>query len=365
MTENTHSPLHSGGPAVFRARLMEHLDLPPGTVVANPHPHEVAVLAANPPALCIARLDGAAFYRATGPDLYGMIRQRRPQWAGKLAWVRFGTYPEWLAGVLLNRYLNRSSRRLVRMAHGIVFQSELSRTMHRLFCGYKQGQKPETIILNGVDVDVFHPGAAHGQRLEGAPAVIASSATWRLHKRLHEAVNLINKAAADHPGIHLHVLGEPDVLVREQLDTTENLDLSRCTFHGRKDPAELPAFYAGADLMLHPAMLDNCPNAVAEGLACGLPVLTPRRSGAAELVGPDNKDWVTDDGVQAAVQSVHRADALPFFPMGAWRGRLDNVMADLPTAREKARQRAVDALDIRETARQYAAFIETCRGSAA
>jgi glycosyltransferase involved in cell wall biosynthesis len=55
-------------------------------------------------------------------------------------------------------------------------------------------------------------------------------------------------------------------------------------------------------VFMHPAVMDPCPNVVQEALACGLPVLCSRDSGAAELVGPYG--ITVDDGLADALDQI-------------------------------------------------------------
>jgi UDP-glucose:(heptosyl)LPS alpha-1,3-glucosyltransferase len=57
---------------------------------------------------------------------------------------------------------------------------------------------------------------------------------------------------------------------------------NRVTFAGpQQDPRP---FYGAADVFVLPTLYDALSNAVLEALACGLPVITSDRCGAAELV---------------------------------------------------------------------------------
>jgi UDP-glucose:(heptosyl)LPS alpha-1,3-glucosyltransferase len=59
----------------------------------------------------------------------------------------------------------------------------------------------------------------------------------------------------------------------------------RVSFLGhRADPKDA---YFAADFLVHPTFYDPCSLVVLEALACGLPVVTTRYNGAAELFGPD------------------------------------------------------------------------------
>lgn len=50
---------------------------------------------------------------------------------------------------------------------------------------------------------------------------------------------------------------------------------------------EVEGFYHALDLYVHPALYEEFGQSVQEAMACGVPVLTSRRVGAAELFGPD------------------------------------------------------------------------------
>ena len=64
-------------------------------------------------------------------------------------------------------------------------------------------------------------------------------------------------------------------------------------FHGfMPDPRNA---YFAADLLVHPTFYDPCSLVVQEALACGLPVITSRHNGDAELLDPPHEGLVIDD----------------------------------------------------------------------
>jgi glycosyltransferase involved in cell wall biosynthesis len=66
-------------------------------------------------------------------------------------------------------------------------------------------------------------------------------------------------------------------------------------------PRELAPFYAAADLLVFPSLGDVWGFAVAEAMACGLPVLCSTRAGCAEeLVAPGETGWLADPLDEAA-----------------------------------------------------------------
>jgi glycosyltransferase involved in cell wall biosynthesis len=350
--------MHDTGPRLFLRRMLAHADMPAGVEFCNPDIGAVRRARRERPRTLIARLDGTSYYRMTARNFAGLLRQRRPQLASAFGWLRRQSWEAHVVTRMLNRYLDRGATWLLRHADAIVFQSEISRAMHAEFLGYRPGTLPETVIMNGVPTDEFTPG--DGTRLPGSPAILISASVYRLHKRLHSAIRLVNALARSHPEARLHVLGEFDPLVREQL---AGEDTSRCVFHGRVAAQALPGLYRGADLQLSPSLFDPCPNVVCEGLASGLPVFTPRQSGAAELVGADNADWVVDEGLALEYRELHVAGQIPELPVAEYVARIEQVLVSLPEHRSRARQRAVQALDIRLVAARYREFAATCAAS--
>ncbi|MBL8489934.1 MAG: glycosyltransferase family 4 protein, partial [Rhodocyclaceae bacterium] len=94
---------------------------------------------------------------------------------------------------------------------------------------------------------------------------------------------------------------------------------------GLKDVAPL---YGAADLFCLPTLYDPFPNAAMEALAAGLPVVTTRNSGAAELIRPGQNglvceaadaaglaaalDELSAPGRAASLSPAARASALPW-----------------------------------------------------
>lgn len=66
--------------------------------------------------------------------------------------------------------------------------------------------------------------------------------------------------------------------------------------------------YFAADFLVHPTFYDPCSNVVLEALACGLPVITTRYNGAAELLTPTGPGGEHAEGL--VVDDPHDHDAL-------------------------------------------------------
>lgn len=137
----------------------------------------------------------------------------------------------------------------------------------------------------GVDLARFTP---EGPRIDWTnelalprttPVVLFAAYNARLKGFAEAARALAGSRALD--AVHLVVVGPPapPPLPRD----------SHAKLHGRVHwlgaRADLPALYRAAAALLHPTWYDPCSTVALEALACGCPVVTTERNGAAELRG--------------------------------------------------------------------------------
>lgn len=302
--------------------------------------------------ILIGRLDGTSYYDFSIRNLQNFLALRNYKRISKVV----GTLPllksSRVINRLLNRYLDRTCSWLLTNANGLVFQSKLSLEMHKTFLGFDDSSKPFRIINNGVNVDLFSPQEEVDNSF-GFPSVIISASQYRLHKRLQEAVKLVNYLSAEFPKIRLNVVGEMDFLTSS---CVKNLDTSRCNFHGRVASERLPYFYKNADIQLHLSIFDPCPNVVVEGLASGLPVITPLESGAEELVGKSNSNWVVAEQLDMQYMELHREEKIPVINLATYSKVFTKIFDNLKANQNSARARAEGSLDIKRAAKQYQQF---------
>ena len=62
-----------------------------------------------------------------------------------------------------------------------------------------------------------------------------------------------------------------------------------------QDEITLRIAYHAADVLLHPAQVDNLPNTVAESMSCGTPVLAFKTGGLPEMIIPNKSGWLVGD----------------------------------------------------------------------
>src|SRR5207302_691948 len=95
-----------------------------------------------------------------------------------------------------------------------------------------------------------------------------------------------------------------------------------------------------ADLLVHPAPVDNLPNVVMEAIACGTPVVGYPIGGVPDMACPGKTGWLASDVSASAL-----ADAL------------DGALADLARGRDyrdTCRAVAEDEFDVTLQAERYA-----------
>jgi glycosyltransferase involved in cell wall biosynthesis len=72
------------------------------------------------------------------------------------------------------------------------------------------------------------------------------------------------------------------------------------------DELTMQIAYNAADLVLHPAPIDNLPNTVAEAMSAGSPILAFQTGGLPEMVVPDKSGWLVPKiNAQLMAQKLH------------------------------------------------------------
>ncbi|MSM40124.1 MAG: glycosyltransferase [Geobacter sp.] len=85
------------------------------------------------------------------------------------------------------------------------------------------------------------------------------------------------------PDLRLVIAGEgPERLRLERM--IRELKLAKVELRGHVNREEVPALLAEADIFMHPAIMDQWPQAINEAMAAGIPIIVSRQSGISETL---------------------------------------------------------------------------------
>jgi glycosyltransferase involved in cell wall biosynthesis len=182
----------------------------------------------------------------------------------------------------VNNWILREIRS--RYANSIIYQSEFSRDFWNRTYGSKSS--PNSVILNGVDLDQFCPidslKVDHDQL---NVIVVEGHIKNGLELGLDNVIRALNSYSkqAQKP-VHLFVAGEVPHEIRAKLAENKNIDITWGGVISRLDIAEQ---LKKADLFFSAELNPPCPNSVIEALASGLPVASFESGAIHELISDD------------------------------------------------------------------------------
>jgi UDP-glucose:(heptosyl)LPS alpha-1,3-glucosyltransferase len=159
------------------------------------------------------------------------------------------------------------------------------------------------VIYHGTDTETFRPENRHRFRTETRAAIgIADDRFLALYVGdLKKGAAAAIQATAKTPGVTLLLLTGSDATPYRILAEREKVS-DRLIFHPHSKRVE--AFFAAADVFVFPTVYDPYGLVISEAMASGLPVITSRAAGAAELIAAEEDGLLTDrpwdaDGIAA------------------------------------------------------------------
>jgi glycosyltransferase involved in cell wall biosynthesis len=194
------------------------------------------------------------------------------------------------------------------------------------------------VIHNGVDVARFRPAA--GPRGSGPPTFV-TVAYLIPDKGIDVLLRAFARARVG--GARLRIVGDGPVMPDLQVLARELGLGGRVLFVGLRN--DVPDQLRQADVFVHPTFRDGLPNAPAEAMACGLPVIASRAGGVPELV---------EDGASGLLVPPGDVDAL-----AAAIERLAGDGALRAALGESARERVVDRFSVEAC---VGAHLDWCEG---
>ncbi|MEW6162046.1 MAG: glycosyltransferase family 4 protein [Nitrospirota bacterium] len=155
-----------------------------------------------------------------------------------------------------------------------------------------------TVIYNGVDLmrfspenkDKWHRDVRRSLNISNDPKVLLFVGSGFKRKGLKTLINAIPIIKRE--DIKALIIGKGDV--NEYKTLAEKYGISdKIIFLGAQK--EIEKFYAAADLFILPTLYDPFSNATLEAMASGLPVITTRNNGMAELIENGHEGFVLDN----------------------------------------------------------------------
>jgi UDP-glucose:(heptosyl)LPS alpha-1,3-glucosyltransferase len=226
----------------------------------------------------LSRAHGLTTYRLTDPL--------------QTHWVNVFYRPRWWRAVQHWNPRHQLILRLERELYGprgprrIIVQSALDGRLLGEYFGVDPARL--RLVHNGVDLQTFTPGdEAERHECRAAlgldphqPVIVFASMDFR---RKGLATLLRGTAAVRHLRPTVLVIGQGDIRRYQQLSDQLGLG-SRVRFLGRQ--SGLRRFYLAGDVFALPTIYEPFPNVNLEAWACGLPVITTRSCGTADLLQP-------------------------------------------------------------------------------
>ncbi|MBN2654256.1 MAG: glycosyltransferase family 4 protein [Nitrospirae bacterium] len=156
------------------------------------------------------------------------------------------------------------------------------------------------VIYNGVDLARFNPANKklwrtkirdqYGINHDARVALLVGSEFKR--KGLATIIKALSSAKSYCSNLHLLVLGKGDKKEYSKLANALGIS-SMITFI--EPQKEIERFYAASDIFILPTLYDPFSNATLEAMASGLPVITSKNNGAAEIIANGINGFILDN----------------------------------------------------------------------
>ena len=140
------------------------------------------------------------------------------------------------------------------------------------------------VIYSGVDLEMFHPRLRdqHRQIVRMQLGIPDNASLFLFVGSGFERKGLAAALRALPPAAYLVVVGHDRHAARYESLANQLGHADRVRFLGAQQ--DVKPYYGAADALVLPTLYDPFPNVALEALACGLPVITSTKCGAAELL---------------------------------------------------------------------------------
>ena len=226
---------------------------------------------------------------------------------------------------LLNTPRERQVRRAVLSARSVFAVSDTLRDVFT--CQFSMATEAITVVRNGVDTERFHPVDRREARDRlGIPmtAKVIISVGWLVEgKGHHRLLPILQRMRQHHPELQLLIVGGnagADDGEQRLRTLAAELGLEQAIRICGLQPAEqLKWFYGASDVFALATRTEGWANVLLESMACGVPVVTTRVGGNAQVVASEElgllSEFWDEPAFEAALETAlyqreWRVDAL-------------------------------------------------------
>jgi glycosyltransferase involved in cell wall biosynthesis len=156
------------------------------------------------------------------------------------------------------------------------------------------------VIPNGVELDRFFPAETPEKSQVLRLLTVGRLSVTKRIEMLIDAVEILHRTACK---LHLTIVGggQMERQLRKIAAERELRDVIKIT--GRMDSKKMPEVYRRNDIFISASMQEGMSNAMLEAMASGLPIVTTRCEGLAELID-GNGILVEQDNIEAIAKAI-------------------------------------------------------------
>jgi glycosyltransferase involved in cell wall biosynthesis len=226
-----------------------------------------------------------------------------------------------------------------RLADRVIYQSQFIKDWWEDW--YRPARVPSSVILNGVDLNLYTPSGLH-ERPSGhyRLLIVEGSLTGALNSGLFHAAELADRLSHQYK-IELCIAGRVDKRTKSKLQRRTTF---RVRFLDAIPREQIPWIMRSSHLLFSAEVNPPCPNSVIEALACGLPVIGFETGSLSEIV-QNYSGWLAPYG--ANQWKLEKPDISTLVDAAV------EVLEDQPRFRDFARQQAELKLGLDKMVDEY------------
>ena len=182
--------------------------------------------------------------------------------------------------------------------HYLIANSEMGK--HHAMNYYQVPEDRIEVIYNGVDLEKFNPIVRETYRssirkelnISDQDTVILFVSRNYKRKGLHYLIESLSLLREKAHSIKVVVVGRGNPKPYQHLASKRGIS-DNILFVGEEKTLE--KYYGASDLLVLPTLYDPFSNVCLEALACGLPVITTKSNGAAEIIEEGENGYIIED----------------------------------------------------------------------